>query len=700
VAPLPGVRNLEVPGGSLRMLDNGEVGLGLLQGPGSLRLVSIYDLARGIEMSAPGGSDLFAIEATAPDQDAVRLTAADEWGRLDISETEHDGLARGLEVTYASREATPWLSARLSFAWDGPRVEMDLDVTNDSDAYTLDGVEFPLLALGTLGDDPDDDTLIYPQGCGAEIEGPLVRGGSFDGAYPSGWSSMQFMALYGPAGGLYIGMHDRIGCPKNVRFVARPETGETSFSFWHPVPDATVPGNDFTAPGLGVIETFRGDWYDAARIYRAWVEREAEWWPRDGERRLNPSGEAREIVAWAQANGTREDVVGPVKAFAEAVGVPSAVHWYSWHEIPFDVQYPHYFPTKPGFAEGVRELQDAGILVMPYINGRLWDSACDDFEAVGKPGAAKNREGEPYIEEYGSGAKLAPMCPATKVWRDKVKEIVLRLMSDEYGVQGVYIDQVAAAAPALCFDKSHGHALGGGPHWTRDGYWPLLTAIREAMPPGRFLTTECNGEPYTHLFDEYLTWHWQYPGQIPVFPAVYGGQVEMFGRSYSGDDLAVRMKAAQQLVFGEQIGWLDPRRIEAEGVRQFFIDVCRMRHALGDYLVGGTMVRPPTLVGDIPEVTSDWKWGGSLIVSTSALLRGAWRADDGRVVAIVANCSDEPVRATFEFDGADAGFDARGLTVAERTLDGLGEARRVAVRFSQDIRVPAQGVVAYEIAAR
>ena len=44
---------------------------------------------------------------------------------------------------------------------------------------------------------------------------------------------------------------------------------------------------------------------------------------------------------------------------------------------------------------------------------------------------------------------------------------------NECGVKGVYIDQIAAAAPTLCFDKSHGHPLGGG-HWWTEGYWKLL----------------------------------------------------------------------------------------------------------------------------------------------------------------------------------------------------------------------------------
>jgi len=81
------------------------------------------------------------------------------------------------------------------------------------------------------------------------------------------------------------------------------------------------------------------------------------------------------------------------------------------------------------------------------------------------------------------------------------------------------------------------------------------------------LTTECNAEPFVKWFDGYLTWHWQHDGQVPAFPAVYGGAIQMFGRAYRGGptkDLALRMKAGQQLVFGEQIGWIDPNIVREE----------------------------------------------------------------------------------------------------------------------------------------
>ena len=168
------------------------------------------------------------------------------------------------------------------------------------------------------------------------------------------------------------------------------------------------------------------------------------------------------------------------------------------------------------------------------------------------------------------------------------------------------------------------------------------------------LTTECNAEPYTHVFDGYLTWHWQYDGQVPAFPAVYGGALQMFGRAYRGGatkDLALRMKAGQQLVFGEQIGWLSPSVVDEAENFAFFRQVVRLRWQLKRYFYAGQMARPPKLVGEIPRVTADWQWSGHWPVTTDALLAGAWSLPaEKRLVLLFVNVGDQPLTVACNFD--------------------------------------------------
>lgn len=408
-----------------------------------------------------------------------------------------------------------------------------------------------------------------------------------------------------------------------------------------------------------------------------------------------------------------------VKAFAEYLGVPVGFHWYCWHQIPFDNDYPHYFPPKEGFAAAVKELQEHNVFVMPYINGRLWDThdkGAEDFEftKVALPAAAKQEDGQPFIESYGSKeadgnkVRLAVMCPTAPLWQKTVKETVLRLQN-EMGCKGVYIDQIAAASPVLCMDASHGHPLGGGWWWNK-GYWDMLDSLRKDMAEDRMITTECNGEPFASKLDGYLTWHWQYDGMVPAFPAIYGGALQMFGRSYGGGatrDLALRMRAAQQLTFGEQIGWLDPDVINEPENAPFFKQAVQMRWRLRRYFYAGEMERPPRLAGGVPSVKADWQWGGECWVTTPAVLTGAWALpQDGKAALIFANVSDAPVDAAFTVDYRACGLEPRGKTAFApraqvlRDKESPGEPLELKEHAPAPLHLPPRTILCWEIETR
>ena len=438
-----------------------------------------------------------------------------------------------------------------------------------------------------------------------------------------------------------------------------------------------------------------------------------------GTHRLGPDGREdtplwmRELCVWAQTGGSAAECGEPVRRFAEYLGVPVGFHWYRWHEIPFDNDYPHYFPTTDGFVEEVRKLRKSNVYVMPYINGRLWDTRDRGVEDVefttrGLSAATKDDSGQPYTEMYGSkesdGSRvsLAVMCPSTSTWQDEVNEIVARLF-DQCEVSGVYIDQIAAASPKTCMDPSHGHPLGGG-HWWNEGYWKMLENMRREMKPDRMLTSECNAEPFLRWFDGYLTWHWQYDGQVPVFPAVYGGAIQMFGRAYRGGetrDLALRMKSAQQLVFGEQIGWLDPRVVDQPENAEFLRQIVRLRWQLRRYFYAGEMLRPPRLSGDIPKVRADWQWQNTWWVETDALLTGAWRLpQEDKVVVIFTNVTDQRLQAKWSFEAYADTWAASQINLLRITADGPKENAVVPATLDRQLDFPPRSAWAWEISPR
>lgn len=125
-----------------------------------------------------------------------------------------------------------------------------------------------------------------------------------------------------------------------------------------------------------------------------------------------------------------------------------------------------------------------GVKVAPYINGRIFDKATDSWKAndnFALKQAAKNNNGflnitadqlTTYDESYGSLAQQAVMCPFTAYWQDQIAEVCDKLVNF-FGVDAVYIDQVASAGAPRCWDPTHGHEVGGGNYWT-EGYYSML----------------------------------------------------------------------------------------------------------------------------------------------------------------------------------------------------------------------------------
>jgi hypothetical protein len=700
------------PGHKEIVIAAGELRIGLWELADGLRVASILDSAERRECLGPDPLPLFTVTLRdVRTRNETRLVADKGWGAVAVKRSGQGWqfrwekpLEAALGDIAVTVSATPDVQNQ-ACRWQ-------LRVSNPSREWSLLRVVFPQLALARPG---ADAAVVFPRGPGEVQTNVWDRAFAYRGDYPDSGCSMQFLACYRqgdrPAG-IYLGVHDPWGSTKDLSIETDVTNQVTRLRFDHPVPNMTLAGNSFELNGEAVWQLFRGDWFDAALIYRSWVSRQARWWPRieDGQR-TDTALWMRELNVWAMGGWSPIGGTSVVQRFQSFLDLPVGFHWYNWHQIPFDNDYPHYFPARDGFVAGVAELQRGQVFVMPYINGRLWDThdrGSEDFEFTRRalPAATKREDGQPHVERYGSketnGApvELAVMCPATTLWRDTVKETVMRLFT-EGGVKSVYIDQVAAAAPRLCMDASHGHPLGGG-HWWTEGYWTLLEAIRREMPPGRMITTECNAEPFIRWFDGYLTWHWQHDGQVPIFPAVYGGAIQMFGRAYRGGttkDLALRMKAGQQLVFGEQLGWIDPTLVDEPENASFFRQAAQLRARLNRYFCAGEMARPPKLLGALPTVKADWQWSGEWWVSTDGVLTGAWRLPRERRLALIfVNVTDQAIAATLKFQGARHGIGAASAQAQLIEAGGsVGQAERWPATSEPALTFPPRRARAWEL---
>lgn len=537
---------------------------------------------------------------------------------------------------------------KVSLSQDGAAAEWRIAVRNRSRRWGLAETTYPLLRNVVK---PKEADVLIPKGnwAGRLVKSysgePLVGGSSL--RYPTSLGvQVQTCAYMVGGAGLQITSLDGRG---QVKYFDMPEF---DFGIRYACPDEGVPGAA-NAPGFAVeTAAFSGDWWTVAKRYRVWATRQK--WAAKGPlaTRADFNRQLGDVGYWMKTDwktATPQLVTNfMARAMAALPGIPLGLHWYCWQQCPFDNNYPEMLPERPGMKEAVAWMKEKGILVMPYINGRLWDDVLESYSNA-VPSAAKDTDGKCHIDEYG-GHKFAVMCPTTKTWQMKMDELC-DTMENELGVNALYLDQVSASMPAPCCDRSHGHPLGGGSHWT-EGYRELMRPIREkAFKRGVALTSENAAEPYMDSFDAHLTWFGHSFDDVPMLPAIYSGYTVYFS-SVSDPKDSLDSYCAQQgrdFIFGCQIGWNDPWILDDEHAEhlKFVERLSRERIAHRDFFLTGELMGELPTPPDMPTVDVKWNRIGMYYSSTPfrmpAVLGAEWRDHKGerRYVVLVNISGDE-----------------------------------------------------------
>lgn len=428
---------------------------------------------------------------------------------------------------------------------------------------------------------------------------------AFSAAYPQ--STFQFLAVYDAASrknGVYFATHDPSGASKTF-VLQRPDSHSGMLQVQVVPPNAGQTLSAQVEPTFPIVITaFDGDWWDASQIYRSWVLNSAASWVSKGPivQRPDVPHWLLNLTTWVNSHWQGNDIFNTsggdpavvlerMTAITARFGLPNlGLHWYEWDTLGyregsnystctsevtcgFDTHYPEYFPVRTGFGDVVQQLQALGVRVAPYINGRIFDvgtskwtqdhaqaHACKNSPSVFHPNTSSLTL---YNEQYGSKAVFAVMCPHTPYWQDIFTDVISTLKSN-YSVDGVYIDQIAAAGPRPCFDPTHNHSIGGGNHWVT-GYRKLLTGARQSAGDSSVILTESNAEPFMDGVNVFLTlvgFSGDFAGSnriVNVFGAVYGGFYISMGAEFFQQDFddpnVFSAKIAQQLMFGAQLGW-------------------------------------------------------------------------------------------------------------------------------------------------
>ena len=516
-----------------------------------------------------------------------------------------------------------------------------IQVINRSTQWGLAETQYPILAQVIRPG--QGDALLPDHNWGHRLYRNSFR--TAEQTYPTYKCPMQFMAFNQGDAGLYIAAHDPGARPKRLKVSSTQEV-----SFRVHAENASQPGTGNGDDFAFCVAAYRGDWWQAAKRYRKWAISETPWTAKgpiasrtDYPRALVDASFWQRLTS---QNKSTDAVASMMEELHSRIGRRPgfALHWYCWHQIPFDNSYPEYFPVKENFAENVQRLTAQGMLIMPYINARLWDVDIPSFNDEVRAAAALPEHGEIAKETYGSGRYLSPMCPYTKLWQQKIAEICTRLM-DEYHVSGIYLDQIGCASPELCFNPSHGHPLGGGTHWV-DGYRALLTPIkRMAAAKGVFLTMEHSAEPYMDNIDGNLICSERFQEEVPSLAAVYSGYTIYFSSvSHPRDDLAAfRACQCRDFLWGGQPGWNDEWMANDAHRDHFAYDAYlgHLQQAAKEFFREGELLCEAKLANYPGQVTVTWHHKAPHVATLQAVQGYWWKAPDGRLLLAIGNLSRE-----------------------------------------------------------
>ena len=186
---------------------------------------------------------------------------------------------------------------------------------------------------------------------------------------------------------------------------------------------------------------FSGKWFDAAEIYRTWREDHPLFTD------VNPHAALKDIDLWVWNRGPISEVVPPVLELKKQLpDCKLALNWYWWHAIPYDTEYPDFWPPREGidnFKAAVKLLNENNIYVQVYINGVCWDVDGKSWNEGGLESCMMNQDGEVVSTMFNTYTRhrLGYMCGEGMIFRRRMVELVKTLQSS--GLNGQYMDMIS-----------------------------------------------------------------------------------------------------------------------------------------------------------------------------------------------------------------------------------------------------------------
>ena len=414
----------------------------------------------------------------------------------------------------------------------------------------------------------------------------------------------------------------------------------------------------------------QGDWYDCAKKYRKWgIDNKAPAFTKGPiDKREDIPQWLKENVIWSRWNC---DAVcwESVLDYKKKIDVNMATHLYFWSSFPHDTNYPDWLPAQDYVVEKMPLIKEAGIKVMPYLNGHLVDMALGKTaKAYGDEILVLNENGEPIGEHWSAekGAKNQVACiqsPYYDIFMKSCIDTVKHLDAD-----ALYIDQIGNTFQPMCFNPKHSHPYGGGAGYI-ETYTKFLNELGEKLKeikgvPVNFGTENvCEAVP----FDLFVRCNDAFYSSAlyPLANVIFSGYKISYGDSseyelYADkpdsekDTLILRAKSGVSLVSGNQFGWTEGSHYELDRFPKwatYFKQAAKAREAGVEYFNLGEVVRAVEFTNEIPTGEMVWtQHCGKEKVNMPLVYTGSFNYK-GKTAIIFTNTSENVVPVSFKSDG-------------------------------------------------
>lgn len=575
---------------------------------------------------------------------------------------------------------------------DGFRWHMSL---NNNSGLILEWIEFPqIITAGELKGRGGDYSLFWPAMEGQLIEDDRLREntwmnyreiggqtGGYCGFYP-GSCPMQFMAYYNDRNGLYFAAHDDKHNPKTVEFYKNDDGLVLEYRLF------CEGAQGFFDMGYDMItKSFEGDWYDAAEIYRSWMEQNIVLPKKLYENDEIPKWLSESpVVVLYPIRGTVDHgdmtpnlyypysnilpLTDKFNASTESVIMALPMHWEG--TAPWAT--PYVWPPYGGgeeFCEFVSALHEQGNLAGVYCSGIGWttksflDPSLDFSDRYDESLICRTPSG--MIEQskvIGEPIRLGyDMCPQ----EDKVAEIV---SGEVLAIAGSgcdyaqYFDQNLGGESCFCYSREHNHPPAPG-LWQNKAMERIFKKVRKDLKEaGSDMLIGCEGaasEPfigylpfndlrynigfffgrpvpaYSYLFHEYLN---NFMGnQNTIHDALVLAEnpdCVLFRIAYSfaaGDLITVALGDGGRIHWGWDVPW-EVEAPEQEPVFELIKNLNIWRRERKEYMHFGKMIRPKEVKTEGEFVL---KLKGGAKTKYSSLLTSRWKSQQGKEGQIIVN---------------------------------------------------------------